>query len=132
MAYLDGFVLPVPVKKLDAYMKIAKKAGKIWMDHGALAYWECTLEDKTENNYCLSFPKAFKPKKGETVIFSYIVFKSRKHRDQVNRKVMKDERMAVYDVRTSKQIAVKDFKAPDECPSFGLSNQANSYPRKTR
>src|SRR5688572_2408544 len=90
--YVDGFVLCVPKKKIKQYQKIATKAGKIWMEHGALQYVECVGEDM-KVKFGVPFPKIAKPKKGETVIFSWIVYKSRKHRDQVNKKVMSDKRM---------------------------------------
>jgi len=90
--YVDGFVLSVPKRNLPAYKKMAAKAGKIWMEHGALEYVECVGED-------LRIPKMYSfldlaaPKAGETVCFSFIVYKSRAHRDAVNKKVMADERM---------------------------------------
>lgn len=93
MRYIDGFVLPVPKKKLDAYRRMSRKAGKVWKDHGALEYRECVGED-LKVKFGLPFPKLTKVKPGETVVFSWIVFKSRKHRDQVNAKVMKDPRLA--------------------------------------
>lgn len=93
MTYVDGFVLPVPKKNLNTYKKIAKKASAVWKDHGALEYRECVGEDmKIPGMY--SFPQMVKPKKGEVVFFSYITYKSRKHRDQVNKKVMADPRLA--------------------------------------
>ncbi len=95
--YVDGFVFVVPKKKVAAYIKMAKFGAKIWKKHGALAYKECMLEDgKVQGKgsmKALSFPQLTKAKAGETVWFSYIVFKSRKHRDQVNAKVMKDPTM---------------------------------------
>src|SRR5262245_39023153 len=93
MAYVDGFVVPVPSKKLDDYRRIAKKAGKVWRDHGALEVRECVADDVKVGKWT-SFPRSVKLKKGETVIFSYIVYKSRAHRDKVNAKVMKDPRLA--------------------------------------
>ncbi len=90
--YVDGFVIPMPKKNIAAYKKMAKAAGKVWMDHGALEYRECVAED-TRASFGLPFPKLAKVKKGETVVFSWIVYKSRKHRDSVNAKVMKDKRM---------------------------------------
>ncbi len=91
--YIDGFLLPVPKKKLAAYRKIASNAGKIWIKHGALEYRECILEDgKAEG--LVPFPEAAKVKPGETVIFSWIVYKSRAHRDKVNAKVFKDPGIA--------------------------------------
>jgi uncharacterized protein YbaA (DUF1428 family) len=91
--YVDGFVLPIPKKKADAYRKIARKAGKIWKEHGALEYRECMADD-VKPGKTTSFPQSVKLKAGEVVWFSYIVYKSRKHRDQVNAKVMSDPRLA--------------------------------------
>ena len=91
--YVDGFVVPVPKKKLPAYIRMAKKASKIWKELGALDYKECAGDD-LNIKFCLPFPKGIKIKPGETVVLAYIVYKSRKHRDQVNAKVMKDPRIA--------------------------------------
>lgn len=91
--YVDGFVLPVPKKNIAAYVRMAKKASKIWKELGALDYKEC-LGDDLDSKFCMPFPKGIRSKPGETVVFSYIVYKSRKHRDQVNAKVMKDPRIA--------------------------------------
>jgi len=91
--YVDGFVVPVPTRNLDAYRRIARKAGKIWIDHGALQVWECVADD-VKPGKVTSFPQSVKLKAGETVVFSWIVFKSRRQRDSVNAKVMKDPRMA--------------------------------------
>ena len=93
MAYVDGFVIPVPKKSLDAYFAMSKKAGAVWMDHGALQYCEAAGDDLA-SKFGLPFTKLVKPKKGETVVFSWIVYKSRAHRDRVNAKVMKDPRLA--------------------------------------
>lgn len=90
--YVDGFLLPVPKKNVAAYGRIARKAGKVWIEHGALEYRECVGEDLRIKGM-LPFPAAVKVKPGETVFFSWIVFKSRKHRDSVNAKVMKDPRL---------------------------------------
>lgn len=90
--YIDGFVLAVPKKKLSEYKKIAQKAGKIWMEHGALEYIECSADDM-KVQMGVPFPKLTKLKTGETVLFSWIVYKSRSHRNAVNAKVMKDKRM---------------------------------------
>jgi uncharacterized protein YbaA (DUF1428 family) len=90
--YVDGFVLPVPKKKVDAYRKLALKAGKVWMEHGALAFHE-NVADDVKPGKRTSFPQAVKLKKGEVVVFSWIVFKSRQHRDRVNSKVMNDPRI---------------------------------------
>jgi Uncharacterized conserved protein len=90
--YVDGFVIAVPKKKIPAYLKIAKGASKIWMEHGALEYREAVGDDlKTE--FGLPFTKLVKTKPNETVVFSWIVYKSRAHRDKVNAKVMKDPRI---------------------------------------
>jgi uncharacterized protein YbaA (DUF1428 family) len=90
--YVDGYVLPVPKKNLQAYRRIAQKAGKIWRQHGALEYKECVGDDLAVK-WGVPFPRQMKLKPGETVVFSYIVFKSRAHRDSVNAKVMKDPRL---------------------------------------
>jgi len=92
MAYVDGYVLPVPKKNVEAYRKMAKKAGKIWMEYGALEYRECVADD-VKSGKVTSFPQAVKLKDDETVVFSWIVYKSRKDRDRINDKVMKDPRM---------------------------------------
>lgn len=92
-AYIDGFVLTVPKKNVKAYTKMSTWAGKIWMDHGALQYIECVGDDLKGMPGCLPFPKLAKVKSGETVVFSWIMYKSKKHRDAVNAKVMKDPRM---------------------------------------
>jgi len=93
MAYVDGFVLPIPRRNRAAYLAMARKAGKVWMDHGALDYKEC-LQDDVKPGKWTSFPQSVKLKKGEAVWFSYILYKSRKHRDGVMKKVMKDKRLA--------------------------------------
>lgn len=96
MGYADGYVLPVPKKNLKAYRRLAQQAGKIWREHGALDYKECAGDDlKTKMG--VPFPKSAKTKAGETVIFSYILFKSRAHRDRVNANVMKDPRIQSMD-----------------------------------
>ena len=93
MRYVDGFVLPVPKKNLDAYRRLAQKAGRIWREHGALEFRECVADDVKVGKWT-SFPRSVKLERGETVVFSYIVYKSRAHRDRVNAKVMKDPRLA--------------------------------------
>ncbi|MBX3629878.1 MAG: DUF1428 domain-containing protein [Nitrosomonas sp.] len=101
MTYVDGFVLPVPEGKIDAYRQMAESAGKIWMEHGALQYKECVLEDAKpempedapETCKITPFGELAGTKDGETVIFAFIVYKSREHRDEVNKKVMADPRM---------------------------------------
>ena len=93
MSYVDGFVLPVPKANLAAYRRLARKAGKIWMEHGALTYVECQGDDVSPGKLT-SFPQAVKLKAGEVVFFSYIVYRSRAHRDRVNKQVMADPRLA--------------------------------------
>lgn len=92
MAYVDGFLLPVPKKNLDAYRRMARKAGKIWREHGALEFRECAGEDLSTEGTA-SFPHLLECKRGETVVFSWIAYKSRAHRDRVNAKVMSDPRL---------------------------------------
>jgi uncharacterized protein YbaA (DUF1428 family) len=91
--YVDGFVLPIPKRNIDDYRKIARKAGKVWLDHGALEYRECVAED-VKPGELTSFPQSVQLKRGETVVFAWIVFKSRAQRDRVNKKVMEDPRLA--------------------------------------
>ncbi len=91
--YVDGFVLPVPKRNIDAYRRIARKAGKIWREHGALEYRECVADD-VPTGKVTSFPRSVKAKPDEIVVFAWIVFRSRAHRDSVNAKVMKDPRLA--------------------------------------
>jgi uncharacterized protein YbaA (DUF1428 family) len=93
MTYVDGFVVPVPRKNLPAYRRMAQKAGKIWREHGALEYIETVANDVKPGKHT-SFPQSVKLKKGEVVVFAYIVYKSRAQRDRVNAKVMKDKRLA--------------------------------------
>ena len=92
MPYVDGFVLPVPRKNLQAYRRMARRAGRVWREHGALEFRECVGDDlKVKTGK--SFPAAIRLKRGETVMFSWIVYRSRAHRDRVNAKVMADPRM---------------------------------------
>lgn len=91
--YVDGFVLPIPKKNAAAYRAMARKAGKVWIEHGALEYRECIADDVKPGKYT-SFPQSVKLKSGEVVWFSWIVYKSRKDRDRINAKVMKDPRLA--------------------------------------
>ena len=90
---LDGFLLPVPKKKLDVYRRIARKAGRVWREHGAVEYRECVGDD-LKVKMGVPFTRLVRLKPGETVVFSWIVYKSRAHRDRVNAKVMKDPRLA--------------------------------------
>ncbi len=90
--YVDGFLVPVPKKNIDAYRRMSRKAGKVWRDHGALEYIECVADD-VKPGKITSFPQAVELKRGEVVVFSWIVYKSRAQRDQVNKKVMADPRL---------------------------------------
>jgi uncharacterized protein YbaA (DUF1428 family) len=92
MPYVDGFIVAVPKKNLEAYRRMAKKAGKVWREHGALDYREWVAEDVKVGKRT-SFPRSVKLKPGETVIFSWITYKSRAQRDRVNAKVMADPRL---------------------------------------
>ena len=92
MKYVDGYVLPVPKKNLPTYRRMAQKAGKVWREYGALQFCECVGDD-LKVKMAASFPRTIKLKPGEVVVFSWIVFKSRAHRDGVNAKVMKDPRL---------------------------------------
>ncbi|MEO6351665.1 MAG: DUF1428 domain-containing protein [Oxalobacteraceae bacterium] len=93
MPYVDGFVLPLPKKNVEAYLEVARKCGAIWREHGALEFREC-ISDDVKPGKLTSFPQSVNLEPDETVIFSWIVYESRAHRDQVNDKVMKDPRMA--------------------------------------
>jgi uncharacterized protein YbaA (DUF1428 family) len=90
--YVDGFVIPLKKSKLADYLRIARKAAKIWKEYGALDYREC-IGDDLKNDWGAQFPKIAGAKPNETVVFSWITYKSRKHRDQVNKKIMADERL---------------------------------------
>jgi uncharacterized protein YbaA (DUF1428 family) len=91
-SYVDGFVLPVPKKKLQAYRRMAQRAGKVWREHGALDFVECVADD-VKPGKVTSFPQSVKLKAGEVVVFSWITYQSRTHRDRVNKKVMADPRL---------------------------------------
>jgi uncharacterized protein YbaA (DUF1428 family) len=93
MPYIDGFLIPVPRRNRAKYRKMSLQAGKVWRDHGALAYHECMGDDVSYGRQ-VSFPQGVKLKKGEEVWFSWIVYKSRKDRDRVNARAMKDPRLA--------------------------------------
>ncbi|HBP01455.1 MAG TPA: DUF1428 domain-containing protein [Candidatus Moranbacteria bacterium] len=115
--YVDGFVIAIPVKNLPTYQKMAKEAAKVWKKYGALEYFECVGEDlspKTGGMKILKFPQMVKAKRGETVVFSFVVYKSRAHRDSVNGKVMKDPFMAKYENKPMpfdmKRMAYGGFK----------------------
>ena len=91
--YVNGFVIPIPKRKVEAYRRLAQKAGKVWMEHGALEFRECVGDDLKVKGTS-SFIRAARAKAGETVFFSWIMYKSRAHRDRVNAKIMKDPRIA--------------------------------------
>lgn len=105
--YVDGFVLAVPKKNLQAYRRMSQKAGKVWREHGALEYRECVGDDM-KVKMGLSFPRTLKLKRGELAVFSWIVYKSRAHRDGVTAKVMKDPRLAkMMDSKTTMPFDIK-------------------------
>ena len=95
MSYVDGFVVPVPRSKLAAYRRMARKGGKIWLEHGALEYHECVADD-VKHGKSTSFPQAVKLKPDEVVVFSWIVYKSKADRNRANKKVMSDPRLAEF------------------------------------
>jgi uncharacterized protein YbaA (DUF1428 family) len=96
MSYVDGYVLPIPKRNVAAYARMARMGGKVWRDHGALEYFECVGDDL--DVHCgPGFAKQLRLKRGETVVFAWIVFKSKAHRDRVNAKVMRDPRLAGMD-----------------------------------
>ncbi|WPG36838.1 DUF1428 domain-containing protein [Variovorax sp. EBFNA2] len=97
--YVDGFIVAIPTANVEAYRKLARKAGKVWMEYGALEYVECIADD-VKPGKLTSFPQSVKLKADETVAFSWIVYKSRKHRDTINAKVMADPRIAGMDPKT--------------------------------
>jgi len=105
--YIDGFVIPCPKKKIAAYRKMAQLGAKVWKEHGALEYYECVGDDLKAQYGMLPFPKLARLKPGETVIFSWIVYRSKKHRDSVNAKVMKDPRMNNPDLAKSMPFDMK-------------------------
>jgi uncharacterized protein YbaA (DUF1428 family) len=93
MPYVDGFVIAIAKRKLQAYRRIARRAGEVWREKGALEYRECVGDDLNLKGMGKTFPRLVRLKRGETVLFSWIVYKSRAHRDQVNARVMKDPRI---------------------------------------
>jgi uncharacterized protein YbaA (DUF1428 family) len=106
MAFVDGFVLPLARKNVGAYLRLSRKAGRIWKEHGALEYNECVGED-LKLRAGVPFTRVARAKPNETVVFSWILYKSRTHRDRVNRKVMKDPRLASMMDPTSMPFDVK-------------------------
>jgi uncharacterized protein YbaA (DUF1428 family) len=114
--YVDGFVIPLKKKNVAAYRRIAAKAGRLWKEHGALEYVEAAGDDLKIKGMVASFPKLARTKAGETVFFSFILYRSRKHRDAVNKKVMADPRIhAMCDPKNSpfdfKRMAYGGFRA---------------------
>ncbi len=104
--YVDGFVVPVPRATLDAYRAMAERAGKIWIEYGALQYWECTGDD-VKPGKVTSFPQSVQLKEDEIVVFAWIVYRSREDRDRINAKVMEDPRL-------------KDMMDPKNMPFDGM------------
>lgn len=92
MTYVDGFVLPVPEAEFDDYVKMTEIAKVVWMEHGALSYVEARADDVPDGEIT-SFPLAVKKEPGDTIVFSYVTYKSRAHRDEVMKKVMEDQRI---------------------------------------
>lgn len=112
--YIDGFVIPVPKDNLDTYKRVAKKASKVWKDHGALAYFECVGDDLDVKDMT-SFPKLAKARPDEVVVFSWALFKSRKDRDRANKAIMADPRLAgmmenCKNIFNAKRMAYGGFK----------------------
>ena len=112
--YVDGFVLPLPQDKIEDYRKIAEMACKVWMDHGALGYFECVGDDLQVKDV-ISFSTIAGAAPGETVVFAWIMFQSREHRDEVNAKVMSDPRMNAFEAMgpmpfDCKRLAYGGFK----------------------
>ena len=110
--YVDGFVVPVPKKKIDDYRRMSRKCGKIWREHGAIGYFECVADD-VKKGKLTSFPQSVKLKPSETVVFSWITYKSRADRDRVNANVLKDPRLAALGKDTpfdSKRMIYGGFK----------------------
>lgn len=113
MAYVDGFVLVIPKKSVKAYTRVARKAGKIWREYGALDYWECVGDDMKAPGL-IPFPKLAKAKPSEAVVFSWVVYKSRADRNRIMKKIMTDPRMSSVDPATMpfdlKRLAYGGFK----------------------
>ena len=106
MSYIDGFLLPVPKKNLAAYRRMSAKAGKVWMEYGALQYIEAAGDDLNIKGV-VPFPRQLRAKPGETPVFSWILYKSKAHRDQVNKKVMKDPRIEKMMVQAESPFDMK-------------------------
>ena len=108
MAYVDGFVIPVAKSKVNAYLKMARLGAKIWKEYGALSYYECVGDD-LKVPFGMGFPKLARLKRNETVVFSFIVYRSRAQRDRINEKVMKDARMNDPDMMKNMPFDMKRF-----------------------
>lgn len=116
--YIDGFVIPIPGENIARYKRLSAAASKVWMEHGALQYWECVGDDLDNGDFAFPFPKAVKCKPGETVVFSWIVYRDRKHRDLVNKKMMADPHLEMMyreqmksPIFDSKRMAYGGFKS---------------------
>lgn len=134
MVYVDGFVLPVPKKNLPAYLRMAQKAGRIWQEYGALEYRECVGDDLNVK-MGTSFPRQLELKRGEVVLFSWIVYRSRAHRDRVNAKVMKDPRLAgmAKDMPMDpKRMVYGGFKTIVDMGRTAAASRAPRRPRRER
>ena len=111
--YVDGYVLPVPKKSVEVYRRLARIGGRVWREHGALQYFECVGDD-LKSRWGVSFPRRGRTRPGETVVFSFVVFRSKAHRDRVNAKVMKDSRIANMDMKSmpfdSKRMTYGGFR----------------------
>jgi uncharacterized protein YbaA (DUF1428 family) len=112
MKYVDGFVIPVPKKKLGIYRRMARESARIWHEYGALEYRECVGDDLNHKGVVASFLRIARARKGETVVFSWIVYRSKSHRDKVNAKIMKDPRIA-------KMMATKDVPFDPKKMAYG-------------
>ena len=130
MRYVDGYVLPVPKKNLRAYRRLAKNAGRIWREHGALEYREWVGDD-LKVKFGLPFPRLVKAKPDETVVFAWIVFKSRAHRDRVNAKVMKDPRLANMGNEKSMPIKSGQFRGGGQLRSTSSATTVRMTNGKT-
>jgi uncharacterized protein YbaA (DUF1428 family) len=106
--YVDGFVIPLRKSKVKAYLRMAKLGAKVWKEHGALEYYECVGDD-LKSQWGMPFPRFARLKRGETVVFSFIVYRSRKHRDRVNARVLKDPRMNAADMMKEMPFDMKRF-----------------------
>ena len=114
MVYVDGFIVPVPKKNISAYRNLARKAGRIWKEYGALEFKECVADDVKVGKWT-SFPRSVKRKPNETVVFSYIVYKSRAERDRCNKKVMADPRLNMSRLTGKKRSCMHGFKLVTMC-----------------